>query len=93
VTRVWRKLHNEELHRLYTSLSIIRMTKSRSMRWAGLVARNDNNKKNSYRILVEKPEEKRPLGRPRRRWEDNIVTCRMLRVTNKRTSTSVDWIY
>jgi hypothetical protein len=60
------KLHNEELHNLYSSLSIIRMIKSRRMRWAGHVARM-GEKRNAYRILVGKPEEKRPLGRPRRR--------------------------
>jgi hypothetical protein len=63
----WRKLHNEELHNLYCSPSIITMIKSRRMRWAGHVARMEEN-----RILVGKPEGKRPLGRPRRRWEDNI---------------------
>jgi hypothetical protein len=66
----WRKLHNEELHNLYSSPSTIRMTKSRRMRWAGHVARM--GEKNAYRILVGKPEGKRPLGRPRLRWEDNI---------------------
>jgi hypothetical protein len=65
------KLHNEELHNLYFSPSIIRIIKSRRMRWAGHVARM-GEKRNSYRILVGKPEGKRPLGRPRRRWEDNI---------------------
>jgi hypothetical protein len=67
----WRKLHNEELHNLYCSPSIIRMIKSRRMRLAGHVARM-GLKRNAYRILVGKPEGKRPLGRPRRRWEDNI---------------------
>jgi hypothetical protein len=67
----WRKLHNEELHNLYWSPSIIRMIKSRRMRWAGHVAWI-GEKRNAYRILVRKPEGKRPLGRPRRRWEDNI---------------------
>jgi hypothetical protein len=66
----WRKLHNEELHNLYGSPSIIRMIKSRRMKWAGHVARM--GKRSAYRILVGKPEGKRPLGRPRRRWEDNI---------------------
>jgi hypothetical protein len=64
----WRKMHNEELNNLYCSPSIIRIIKSRRMRWARLVARMGS----AYRILVEKPEGKRPLGRPRRRWEDNI---------------------
>jgi hypothetical protein len=63
--RDWRKLHNEELHRLYSSPSIIRMMKSRRMRWAGHVARM-GEKRNAYRILLGKSEGKRPLGRPRR---------------------------
>jgi hypothetical protein len=66
-----RKLHNEELHRLYSSPSIIRMMKSRRMRWAGHKARM-GEKRNAYRILVGKPEGKRALERPRRRWLDNI---------------------
>jgi hypothetical protein len=71
LTGGWRKLHNEELHNVYSSLSIIRIIKSRRMRWAGQVARM-GAKRNVYRILVRKPEGKRPLGRPRRRWIDNI---------------------
>jgi hypothetical protein len=71
VTGEWRKLHNEELHDLYSSPSIIRIIKSRRMRWGGHVARL-GKKGNTYRLLVEKPERKRPLGRPRRRWVDNI---------------------
>jgi hypothetical protein len=67
----WRKLHNEELHNLYSSPNIIRMINSRRMRWAGHVPRMEE-KRNAYRILVEKPEGKRPLGRPTRRWVDNI---------------------
>jgi hypothetical protein len=67
----WGKLHNEKLHDLYSSPSVIRMIKSRRMRWAGHVARM-GEKRNAYRILVGKPEEKIPLGRPRRRWVDNI---------------------
>jgi hypothetical protein len=62
----WRKLHNEELHNLYCSPSLIRIIKSRRMRWAGHVARM-GEKRNAYRILVGKPEGRRPLGRPRRR--------------------------
>jgi hypothetical protein len=58
-----------------SSPSIIRMIKPRRIRSAGHVALM-GEKRNSYRILVKKPEEKRPLGRPRRRWEGNIVTCR-----------------
>jgi hypothetical protein len=71
VTGDWRKLHNEELHNLYSSPNIIRMIKSRRIRWAGHVARMGETR-NVYRILVGKPEGKRPLGRPRRRWLDNI---------------------
>jgi hypothetical protein len=72
VTGGWRKLHNEELHNLYSSPSIIRMIKSKRMRWAGHVTRT-GEKRNAYRILVEKPEGERPLGRPRRMWENNIT--------------------
>jgi hypothetical protein len=68
VTGDWRKLHNEELHNLYFSPNIIRMIKSRRMRWAGHVARMGETR-NAYRRLVGKPEGKRPLGRPRRRWD------------------------
>jgi hypothetical protein len=64
-------LINEELNNLYSSPSIVRMTKSRRMRWAGHVARTGEGK-GVYRVLVGKPEGRRPLGRPRRRWEDNI---------------------
>jgi hypothetical protein len=71
VTGGCRKLHNEELHNLYTSSSIIRFIKSRSMRGAGHVERM-GEKRNVYRLLVGKSEGKRPLGRPRRRWIDNI---------------------
>jgi hypothetical protein len=71
VKRGWRKLHNEQLRDLYSSPSIIRIIKSRRMRWAGHVARMDE-KRNVYRLLVGKREGKRPLGRPRRRWIDNI---------------------
>jgi hypothetical protein len=65
------RLHNEGLHNLYSSPSIIRMTKSRKMRWAGHVARM-GEKRNACRTLAGKPEGKRPLRRPRRRWVDNI---------------------
>jgi len=71
VAREWRKLHNEELSDLYSSPNIVRVIKSRRMRWAGHVARM-GERRGVYRVLVGKPEGKRPLGRPRRRWEDNI---------------------
>jgi hypothetical protein len=71
VTGKCRKLHNEELRDLYSSPSIIRIIKSRRMRWSSHVARM-GEEKNAYRLLVGKPEGKRPLGRPRRRWVDNI---------------------
>jgi hypothetical protein len=67
----WTKLHNEVLHNLYASPNIMRMIKSRRMRWAGHVRRMEA-KSNGYMILVEKPKGKRPLGRPRRRWVANI---------------------
>jgi hypothetical protein len=69
VTGGWRKLHNEELCDLYSSPSIIRMMKSRRMRWTRHVARIEE-KRNAYRLLVGTPDGKRPLGRPRRRWVD-----------------------
>jgi hypothetical protein len=71
VTGGWRKLHNEELYNLYSSPSIIRMIRSRRMRWAGHVARM-GEKRNLNRILMGKPEGKRPLGRYRHRWKDVI---------------------
>ncbi|KAJ4446760.1 hypothetical protein ANN_13457 [Periplaneta americana] len=71
VTGEWRKLHNTELHALYSSPDIIRNIKSIRLRWAGHVARMGESK-NAYRVLVGRPEGKRPLGRPRRIWEDNI---------------------
>jgi hypothetical protein len=71
VTGGWRRLHNEELHNLYSSPSIIRMIKSKRLRWAGHVA-HMGEKKNAYRILVGNPEGYRPLGKPIYRWEGNI---------------------
>jgi len=71
MTGEWRKLHNEELNDLYFSPSTVRVIKSRRMRWAGHVARMEEGR-GVYRVLEGKPEGKRPLGRPRRRWEDNI---------------------
>jgi hypothetical protein len=72
VTGEWRKLHNEELNDLYTLPNIVRVVKSRRMKWAGHVARMGDDRV-VHRMLVGKPEEKRPLGRPRCRWEDNIT--------------------
>jgi len=71
VTVEQRRLHNEELNDLYSSPNILRVLKSRKMRWAGHVARI-GEERGVYMVLVEKPEEKIPLGRPRRRWVDNI---------------------
>jgi hypothetical protein len=77
----WRRLHNEKLHDLYSSPNIVRVIKSRRMRWAGHVARMGEGR-GVCRVLVGKPEGKRPLGRPSRIWEDNIkmdiqeVACR-----------------
>ena len=71
ITEEWRKLHNAELHALYSSPNIIRNLKSRRLRWAGQVARMGQSR-SAYRVLVGKIEGKRPLGRPRRRWEDNF---------------------
>jgi hypothetical protein len=71
VTGEWRKLHNEELHNLYSSPDVIRQIKSRRMRWAGHVTRMGEERK-VYRVLVGKPKGKRPVGRPRHRWEDGI---------------------
>jgi hypothetical protein len=87
VTGGWTELHNGELHGLYSSPSIVRVIKARKMRWAGQVARM-GEVRGSYNILVGRPEGRRPLGRPRRRWEDN---------TNIDLSEIgfgyVDWIY
>jgi hypothetical protein len=69
----WRKLHNDELHGPCSSPSIIRVIKSRRMRWAGHVARMGEGR-GVYRVSVGRPGGKRSLGRPRRRWEDNIRT-------------------
>jgi hypothetical protein len=71
VTGEWRRLHNEKLNDLCSSPNIIQVIKSRRMRWAGLVARMGEGR-GAYRILVGRSEGRRPLGRPRRRWEDNI---------------------
>jgi hypothetical protein len=87
VTGEWRKLHSGELHNLYSSPDIVRQIKSRRMMWEGHVARMGEGR-NVYRVLVGKPEGKRPLGRPRRRWEDGIKMD--LRETGRR---GVEWIH
>jgi hypothetical protein len=71
VTGEWRKLHNEELNDLCSSPNIVQVVKSRRLRWAGHVAHMEEER-GVQRVLVGKPEGKRPLWRPRRRWEDNI---------------------
>jgi hypothetical protein len=69
----WRKLHNDELHDVYSSPNIVRVIKSRRMRWAGHVARMGEGR-DVYRVSVGRPEGKRLPGKPRRRWKDNIKT-------------------
>jgi hypothetical protein len=86
VTGEWRKLHNEELHDLNSSPNILRMIKSGRRRWVGHVARMEEGR-GVYRVLVGKPEVKRPLGRPRRRWEDNIKAG-----LQEVGSRDIDWI-
>jgi hypothetical protein len=71
MTGEWRKLHNEELNDLYSLPNIVRVVKSRRMRWAGHMARMGEDR-GVHRVLVGEPEGKRPLGRTRRRWEDNV---------------------
>ena len=73
VTGEWRKLHNTELNDFYSSPNIVRVIKSRRMRWAGHVVRM-SEEWGLYRVLVGKPERRRPLGKPGRRWADNIRT-------------------
>ena len=73
VTGEWRRFHNKELNDLYSSPNIVRVIKSRRIRWAGHVA-GMGEERGVYRVLVGKPEGRRPLGRPRRRWVDNIRT-------------------
>jgi hypothetical protein len=73
-TGKWIKLHNEELNDLYSLPNIVRVMKSRRMRWAAHVARM-GEERGVHMVLVGRPEGKRPLGRPRRRWEDNIKMC------------------
>ena len=71
ITGEWRKLHNAELYALHSLPNIIRNLKSRQLRWAGHTARMEQSR-NAYRVLVGKPERKRPLRRPRCRWKNNI---------------------
>ena len=71
VTGEWRKLHNEELNDLYCSPNIVRVIKSRRLRWTGHVTRMEEER-GVHKVSVGKPEGKRPLGKPRHRWEDNI---------------------
>ena len=85
VTGEWRKLHNEELNDLYCSPNIVRVIKSRRMRWAGHVARM-GERRGVYRVLVGNPEGKRPFGRPRRRWEDIKMDLQEVRCGG------MDWI-
>ena len=86
ITGEWRRLYNEELYDLYSSPNIIRMIKARRMRWVGHVA-HMRESGDAYRVLVGKPEGKRPLGRPRIGWEDNIKMD-----LQKVGCGSVDWI-
>ena len=85
LTGEWRKLHSEGLNDLYSSPYIVRVIKSRIMRWAGHVACM-GERRGAYRVLVWKPEEKRPLGRPRHRWEDNI------KMDLQEVGCGMDWI-
>jgi acyl-CoA hydrolase len=87
VARGWRRLHNEELHNLYTLPNVIRVIKLRRMRWVGHVV-GMGEMKNVYNILVTNPEEKGPVERPRCRWDDNIEIN--LRETVWK---AVDWIH
>jgi hypothetical protein len=89
VTGEWRKLHNEELHNLYSSPDIISQVKSRLMRWAEHMSCMEGERK-VYKVLVGKPEGKRPLGRPRRRWEDVVRID--LRVIDLGVWIGFDWL-
>jgi hypothetical protein len=79
----WRKFDNDELHSLYSSPNIVRVIKSRRMRWAGHVGRMGEGR-GVYRVLIGRPEGKRPLGRSRRRWEDNIKMELRVRVFHRK---------
>ena len=86
MTGEWRKLYNKELNDLYSSTNIVRVIKTRRMRWTEHVA-HMGERRSIYRVLVRKPEGKRPLGRPRHRWEDNIKM-----VFQEVGCGSMDWI-
>ena len=88
VTGDWRKLHNEELNNLYSSPNIVRVIKSRRIKWAGHVARM-GERRGVFRVLVEKPEGKRPLGIPGHRWEDILSP---IRATYTAHFIHLDWI-
>jgi hypothetical protein len=88
VTGEWRRLHNEEQIELYSSPNIVRVIKARRMRWVGHVARM-GVRRDAYRVLVGKPEGRRPLGRPRHRWEDNTSIKTDLREVG---CGCVDWV-
>jgi hypothetical protein len=89
VTGEWRKLHNEELKDLYSSPNIVRVIKSRRMRWVGHVGWM-GKERGMYRVLVGKPEGKTPLGRPRCRWEYNIGMY--LQEVGRGLWTGLDWL-
>jgi hypothetical protein len=91
VTGGWRKLHNEELHGLYSSPSIVRVIKARRKRRAGHVARM-GEVRGAYSILVGKPEGRKSLGRPRRRWEDNIKMD-LREILREIRFGDVDWLH
>jgi hypothetical protein len=88
VTGEWRKLHNEELNDLYCSPNIVRVIKPRRIRWEGHVA-HMGDRRGAYRFLAERPEGKRPLGRPRRRCEDNIKMNLMQFLPRRKHSSSI----
>jgi hypothetical protein len=89
VTWEWRRLHNKELYALHSSPNIIRVIKSRTVTWTGHVARMWQ-RRGAYRVLLRKPGKRRPLGRPRHRWEDNIKMD--LRDVGRETWTSSIWL-
>jgi len=90
VTGEWRKLHNEELNDLYPLPNIVQVVKSRRMRWVGHVARMGEDR-GVHRVLVGKPEGRRPLGRPRCSWEDNI-TMNLQEVGGGRGAAGWSWL-